>query len=92
MLCGMAATQLHEHDALDDPRDARIAALEAIVRAQDDELRVLRAPRPPSGWCNVKTARELAHVAGSTIYDRCRRGVIRSIKLRSRIWVDPASL
>jgi hypothetical protein len=83
----MMATQLHERDALDD-RDARIAALEAELT----DLRALLPPRPPRGWLNVKRAAEMARCSGSAIYKWARNGKLRSCKLRSRVWVDPASI
>jgi hypothetical protein len=100
----MSATQLHERDSLDDPRDLRrraIAieveneALRARVVALEAELPKLRAllpPKPPQGWICTKRAAAVAHCSASAIYIWARRGRIRSVKLAGRVYVDSASL
>jgi hypothetical protein len=72
----------------DDPRDVEIARL----RAEVAELRALLPSRPPYGWVNVKRAAEKAHCSESAVYARARRGRVLSVKVRSRVWVDPSSL
>jgi hypothetical protein len=84
---GMPATQLHEHDSLDD-RDAEIARLKAEI----EYLRPFAPPRPPDGWVSVKHAAVLAHRSEQLIYKRRRLGKLESTKVRSRVWVNPRSL
>jgi hypothetical protein len=71
-----------------DPRDARIAALEAEVAT----LRPFAPPRPPDGWVVVKTAAFLAHRSEQLIYKRRRRGQLESIKVRGRIFINPRTV
>jgi hypothetical protein len=71
-----------------DPRDAEIAAL----KAENADLRALLPPRPPYGWICVKHAAAEAHCSGSAIYAWARRGRVMSVKVGSRVWIDPASL
>jgi hypothetical protein len=74
--------------SIEDPRDARIAALEAEVAA----LRPFAPPRPPDGWVAVKTAAFLARCSEQLIYKRRRLGKLESTKVRSRVWINPRSL
>jgi hypothetical protein len=95
LLCGrdlpscvsMAATQLHEHDFLDD-RDAEIARL----RTEVAYLRASLPLRQPPGTVNVKTAAALTHCSTSAIYKWASNGRIGSNKPAKRIWIDPATL
>jgi hypothetical protein len=72
----------------DSPRDAEIARLKAEIA----DLRALLPPRPPYGWLNVKRSAAVVHCSPSAIYQWARRGRVLSVKVRSRIWVDPSSL
>jgi hypothetical protein len=83
----MSATQLQEHDFLDD-RDAEIARLQAEV----EFLRPFAPPRPPGGYVIVKEAAHIARCSEELIYKRRRLGRLVSTKVRGRIWIDPNTL
>jgi len=73
----------------DDPVVTELLARIVVLEA---ELAALLPPKSPSGWINVKTAAVLAGTAASTTYARARRGRILSVKIKGRIWIDPASI
>jgi hypothetical protein len=83
----MPATQLYEHDFLDD-RDAEIARLQAEV----ERLRPFAPPAPPPGYVVVKEAAHIGRCSKELIYKRRRLGKLVSTKVRSRIWIDPNTL
>jgi hypothetical protein len=66
----------------------RVTALEAEVR----DLRVYAPPRPPKDWLGIRQAAHKAGSSTSLIYKLARLGLVRTIKLRGIIFVDPSSL
>ena len=83
----MSATQLQEHDFLDD-RDAEIARLQA----ENAALRALLPPRAPKGWTCVKHVAALAGYSAPSIYRMRRQGLLAATKLKGRIFIDPRSI
>ena len=98
----MSATQLHERDALDDPRDAQIAKLSehvvflaALTRALSDRVSVLEGSESEpdlSGSTMIKEAARTTGYSKSGIRKRIASGKITAIKRGGYWFVDPASL